>query len=353
MKLQRQKNSINSSALSSGYSLLELLISMLIGLFLLTGAYQISLTNSQAKRMQKNAQQIQKNGRFGIDNLTYAIKTAGYSGFYGNLSEGVENLLKTPTKETWDISKHSSGYNNVSSSDNIAGITGFTPDTDVLLLKGMNHNSVSVISNNNPSTIVTEIEGAFSVGDVVVVSDVNQASVFQVNSVNNDTTTSTLGLVIGGNSPGNSTLLFNSFNAEAEIGKYDTQMFYLKDGRNGLPALFKASLINTTGVLKFQENELVSDVMDMQVNFGIDNNNDQILDEYKNASTITDWGQLISVKVVLLAVSSDDNVLPKASSFSFDEKLTTFIKDSATSNNANKRLKRVFRAYIPLRNSHF
>jgi len=340
-----------SASYSSGYTMLELVVSMLLGLFLLTGAYQVSITNKKANRLQTTLLQTQKNGRFAIDNISYAIKTAGYSGFYGNLSSGVENLLNTPANVTWDISVPTSGFNNVSSGDSISGITGFTPNTDVLLLKGMNSNTVPVINNADSSTLVVASSDAFSAEDVVVVSDVNQASVFQVKTVSSDATTSTLTLDTGGSTPGNSALLSNSFNSAAEISKYDVQIFYIKDGLNGSPSLFKTALMNTGGTLQLQEIELASDISDMQISYGVDNNNDQILDEYKDASTITNWDQLISINVALLASSNADNILPDATSFSFDADLVTFTRDTVATTGADRRLKRVFRTYVPLRNS--
>ena len=336
---------------SSGYTLVELLISLLLGLFLLTGAYQTSLTNKTANRLHKTLQETQKNGRFAIDNLSYAIKTAGYSGFYGSLATGVENLINIPTDQKWDISIPVSGFNNVNSSDTIAGITGFIPNTDVLLLKGMNSNSVPVISDSTTSELIAATDNAFSAGDIIVVSDVDQASVLQVNTVSSTTTTSTLTLAAGGSSPGNSALLSNSYNSDAEIGKYDVQMYYIKNGLNGSPALFKTALMSTGGVIQLQENELVSDIINMQISYGTDNNNDQILDEYIDAAPGTDWSQLVSINLVLLASSNNDNIVPQASSFSFDANLETFVRDAVASAAADKRLKRVFRTYVPLRNS--
>ena len=107
--------------------MVELLVAMFLGMFLLTGAYQVSMTNKQANRLQTTLLQTQKNGRFATDNISHAIKTAGYSGFYGNLSDGVENLLNTPTDERWDISIPARGFNNVSDSETIADVSGFIP----------------------------------------------------------------------------------------------------------------------------------------------------------------------------------------------------------------------------------
>lgn len=335
---------------SSGYTLVELLISMLLGLFLLVGVYQVNVTNKQANNLQKALQQTQKNGRFAVDSLSYAIKTAGYSGFYGSFSTGVENLLNTPTNQKWNISVPVSGFNDVASSDTIAGITGFKADTDVLLLKGMSGNVVSVISNDSSDTVISATIDAFATGDIVVVSDADQASVFQATDVSIDATTTTMTLTAGAATPGNSALLNNSYNSDSDISKYELQMFYIKDGRNGSPALFKASLTSVAGAIQMQEEEFASDIKDLQINYGIDNNADQVMDEYKDASTITDWSELVSINVVLLANSHKDNVVPAANSFSFDTSLVTFTKDSVAATGADRRLKRVFRTYMPLRN---
>lgn len=346
----KARTSISSIYLSSGYTLVELLISMVLGLFLLVGVFQVGQTNKKANLLQKTLEQTQKNGRFAIDNLSYAIKAAGYSGFYGNLSSGVENLLNVPGDQRWNVSIPVSGFDNVNSTDTIAGITDFAQGTDVLLLKGMNNNAFSVINNADSSTLTVATSNAFSAGDIVVVSDVDQASVFQIDAVNSDATTSTLSLVDSGASPGNSKLLVNSYNTSAEIGRYDVQMFYLKNGRNGSPALFKTVLINTGGVIQLQENELASDFNNIQISYGIDTDNDQILDEYRDASTVADWTQVVSINVVLLANSKKDNVVPEKSSFSFDANLVTFVRDTVATANADRRLKRVFRTYMPLRN---
>lgn len=347
MKIHNPKSSVNSSL---GYTLIELLVSMLLGVFLMTGMFQVNQMNQKAHDLQKALEQTQRNGRFAIDHLSYVIKTAGYSGFYGSFTSGVEKLLNSPNNTKWNIANPTRGFNNVSSSQTIIGISGFTPNTDVLLLKGMNRNIVSVVNNANSSTIVAATNTVFSAGDIVVVSDADQASIFQANAINISGNNTTLSLVTGAGNPGNAKLLKNSFNSVAEISKYDLQMFYIKDGQNGLPALFKAIMVNTAGVIQLQENELASNISNMQIMYGIDNDNDQIIDEYKDASAVADWKKLISINIALLANSSRDNIINMKSSFSFNTNRITFVEDVSASSVADKRLKRVFRMSLPLRN---
>lgn len=67
---------------SAGFSLIELLIAMTIGLLLLMGLSFIFVNASESSReLQKTSQQIE-NGRFAIDTLTQNIHHAG---FYGHL----------------------------------------------------------------------------------------------------------------------------------------------------------------------------------------------------------------------------------------------------------------------------
>lgn len=317
---------------------------------MLLGAFQITQVSGRGYILQKTLQQVQKDGRFATNYLSSAIKAAGYSGFYGTLNTGVENSLNITGNSIWDVSVPVSGFNNVAFGDTVAGITGFKDETDVLILKGLNSNTVPLISNTDSATLVAEAPNTFTAGDIVLVNDVDQATLFQVATVSSDATSSTLTLQVGAGTPGNSSLLNNSYNSEAEIGRYDVQMFGIKNGRNGLPALFKISLVNTAGVVALKEDELVSNINDMQISYGVDTNNDLVLDVYQHAAAVTDWSQVKSVNVVLLTSSSEEKAVPEASSYSFDANLMSFVRDATPSNNANRRLKRVFRTFVPLRN---
>ena len=340
------KTSLHSS---SGYTLVELLIAMLIGLFLMGGVYQVTEANKKTSLINKMQQRAQQDGRFAINHLSHAIKLARYSGFYGDLSTGVENVLNNPNDEKWNISLPVSGFNNVSSTDTIAGVTDFVAGTDVLLLKGMNSNTVPVITNVANNTLTISANSGFVAGDIVLISDTDQASLFQIENVVNDVTTSTLTLVAGGATPGNASLLSNGYNTSAEIGKYNFQMYYIKNGHNNFPALYEAILTTNAGEIQLQENELVSNIDNLQTKYGVDTNNDERLDEYNNAAAIADWNQLVSVKLALISCSNEA-VVNEKNSFTYDDERVTFMRDATPSDTADKCLRRVFTTYVPLRN---
>ncbi|MCK5898128.1 MAG: prepilin-type N-terminal cleavage/methylation domain-containing protein, partial [Methylococcales bacterium] len=64
----------------SGMTLIEIMIAMLIGVFLLGGVMQIFMSSRQSYRMQDNLSRMQENGRFAMDFLTRDIRMAGHQG---------------------------------------------------------------------------------------------------------------------------------------------------------------------------------------------------------------------------------------------------------------------------------
>jgi len=62
----------------TGMTLIEIMIALLIGAFLLGGVLQIFIGSKQTYRMQENLSRLQENGRFALDFLAKDIRMAGY-----------------------------------------------------------------------------------------------------------------------------------------------------------------------------------------------------------------------------------------------------------------------------------
>ena len=62
----------------TGMTLIEIMIAMLIGAFLLGGVIQIFIGSKQTNRMQEGLSRLQENGRFALDFLAKDIRMAGY-----------------------------------------------------------------------------------------------------------------------------------------------------------------------------------------------------------------------------------------------------------------------------------
>ena len=88
----------------TGISLIEIMIALLIGTFLLGGVLQIFIGGKQTYRMQESLSRLQENGRFALDFIGRDVRMAGYWGCLNRSSgdvfgetvggiEGVRNFV--------------------------------------------------------------------------------------------------------------------------------------------------------------------------------------------------------------------------------------------------------------------
>ena len=71
-------NSFYNRRRAAGFTLLELLVAMSLGLFLLAGLIQVLVTNREVFRVQENSSRMQEDGRFAVTVLNNTISLAGY-----------------------------------------------------------------------------------------------------------------------------------------------------------------------------------------------------------------------------------------------------------------------------------
>lgn len=340
---------------SKGFSLLELLVASMIGIFVMGGAIKVYSSNKTTYQLQEAMSETQKNGRFIINRLTTRIQGAGYSGFYPGYFDGVENLLNPSTNEMWNIAEPIKGYDNVTANTTIAGITGFYPANDVILLKTM-LDPVELISNTTSSNLTVSTTTDYAPSDILIVADYEQASMFQIDTVDTTSVAGETAVTVSSGtttSPGNTGALGNSYTTTALVGKLESTMYYMKTGNNGRPALYEAKLVTADGqTAAMAEKEIISNVEAFQISYGVDTNGDDSINSYIDASAVTtsQWASVKSVGISLLLSSSKTNVAPENNSYSFDDDAFTFVKDSTAATGADKRIRRVFNTYVALKN---
>ena len=62
----------------TGFTLIEIMIALLVGAFLLGGIMQIFINSQKTNKMQENLSRLQENGRFAMEFLSRDIRMAGY-----------------------------------------------------------------------------------------------------------------------------------------------------------------------------------------------------------------------------------------------------------------------------------
>ena len=265
------------------------------------------------------------------------------------MSSGLENTLGSPTDSRWNLAFPVYGFDNVTTTQ--AGISTIIANTDVLLLKSMT-NIVGLVSTSSAGAMSVNGNSGFSVGDIVIATDQDRASIFQAMLV--DTTTvgqSDLTISVGtAPLPGNTTTLGNIFGTGAQAGKLESLIYFLSTGSSGRAALFEGRLLRSGAAAPvFSAKELISGVENMQIVYGLDTNADENVDSYATASSITtnnQWSMVRNVGITLLLASTDDNISPDANSYSYSSVRHTFTKDNTAATGSDKRLRRVFTMHV-------
>lgn len=348
---------ISGHSRQAGFNIIELLIASAIGMFISLGIMNIYILNKDTYRLQDSMSYVQRNSYLALDRLRWKIQKAGYSGFYPSFRNGVENILNTPGDAKWNIVTPIEGFDNVSANSTYAGITGFINGSDAVLLKSMT-SPTNLKQDSTTGSLIINAGSGFSASDIILVTDQDQASIFQAVSTDNTTVSGQTTLTVVSTTtpqPGNSAVLSNTYTtASATVGKLETLMYYLKTGDNQRPALFEARLVtSSTQAPTMREKELISDVEGLQIVYGVDTDNNGSVNRYDTATTVTNsnqWAQVKSIGISMLLASDSANVAQDANSYSFSPGKFTYVRDTTPATDADKRLRRVVTTYINLKN---
>lgn len=318
-----------------GLSLVELMISMALGLVLMTGVIQMFITSNTTFATHQAISRVQENGRFAMEFLARDIRMAG---FMGGMSRNMD------IDSTLNVSEDDSRYNFETGIEGVTvGPTGAVPNdypealpnTDVLVVRSANGGSVGLTRNKDAAQLNVGLTGSESgacpdgddrlsglcANDVVVIADCEKAKVFQITAISISSGEVNIRHASSGsigNSPtswgGSSIDPSDSFSAESEVIKVSTTFYYLANNAAGRPSLWQRE-----GDQPAQE--LLEGVEDMQLTYGRDTSGNGIPDEYQTATAIAGanaWDAVSSVRVQLLVQSVGENVLDEPQSYTFN-----------------------------------
>ncbi|MDP2506240.1 PilW family protein [Oceanobacter sp. 3_MG-2023] len=262
---------------------------------------------------------LQENVRISYDYLSREIRMAG-SG-YSCLSsiDAVNNVLNNATDFDQQFDTIVRGYDNTE--DNLPSefSSKVKDGTDVLVVRGSYGTGAKLESAMDSSTAVLSTTvmdpTPFGTGDIVVITDCRTASIFQVTSYT-DSTGETVHDAGGSTTPGNATSSFPyAYPVGSSVIKVRTTSYYVGTNEDGNSALF----VRNTDEGSAETYEIVEGIADMQLEYAVDTNSDGYPDGYKTAADIStsQWDQVISVRVSLLAESLEDNVTETPTPYQF------------------------------------
>lgn len=286
----------------NGIGLVEIMISLTLGLIVTGAIVQIYLTTKRQNDMQTSLTGRQESARFAAQIIQRDAQMAGFRGCLRDLGT-VVNTLVSPTNFLYDYGQHVVGFDNAAGLP--ASITNVVPGTDVLTLRTVDDPGIALAatmanSSSNPVVAAGLAPAPLANGDIALVADCTGAAVFQVSSYTS--ATGALSHVTAG-TPGNATLnLGRRFATGAQVFRLRTTSYYIRLSANGTgPALWRRIGLDAP-------QELAEGIENMQVLYGQDTDGDQAPNAYRTATAVTNWNQVVSLQVALLAAGTRDRV---------------------------------------------
>lgn len=285
-----------------GIGLVEIMISLVLGLLVTGAIVQIYLTTKRQNDMQTSLTGRQESARFAAQIIQRDAQMAGFRGCLRDLGT-VANTLNTPTNFLYNYGQHVVGFENAGGLP--GSITNVVAGTDVLTLRTLDDPGIVLAANMASSSADPVIVAGLAPqpladGDVALVADCGGAAVFQVKTYN--AATGALERV-GATVPGNASLnLGRRYSAGAQVFRLRTTTYYIRESANGTgPALWRRAGLEPA-------QELAEGIENMQVLYGEDTDGDQAPDVYRTAAAVSNWTQVVSLQVALLAAGTQDRV---------------------------------------------
>ena len=293
-----------------GFSVIELMIAMVIGLILTAGVLQVFTSSRATYRFNEQLARLQENERIAADMIQNDVRQAGYQGCAKQVP--FTNTLNSSTTVQWNFAvplrgHEASGAGAWLPAIDTGAVVSPRADSDILALRVPVRGAGSVALSSNMSTPTDTLKTAavspapFAAGDVVMLSDCKAAAVFQVTGYSATGEISHgAGAAVTNKGPGNaSNDLGHAFRAKAEIMPIETVIYYVRDNADGEPSLWRRA-----GGAPAEE--VVEGIESMQVLYGEDTNNDRQVDAYVKANSVSDWTAVLSIRVGLLLRSVDE-----------------------------------------------
>lgn len=366
---------------ANGYSLVEILIAMTLGLFLIAGAMQVFVRAGVSHAEMAARQRMLEGARLAISFIGDELRMAGYLGCFGSLGDRrINNTLDgAPASfqpwfglQGWEFSgtafrdeiplatniglvKTSSSEWHTLEAGHVLPLFDALPNSDIFRTWNVEGTPARVIGvNQTPPSFTLLSVPDIARNDFVLVSDCARADIVQACAITQQSASTVLSVSSScspGNKPSIRLVSFASVKSPAEAMRIQSTLFYV--GKRGAdetnpPALFRRSL-GSDGLPEAAE-ELVEGVESIQLLYGISeaHSANSSVQAYLTADKVSDFSRVVSVRLNLLMQSVDYAQSLPNQEYEFNGVVYAALGSAGLP--ADRRLRRGFSATYYLRN---
>lgn len=329
-----------------GFSLVELMVALALGLVLMFGAVQVFTASKQTYRVNEAMSRLQENARFAMDILTRDIRQAGFMGCSSLVSNSHNGLQTVPASfnpgagiEGWDATGTAYGSFQISIGDapKDASASGWTtaagsgssldantdsmPNSDIIRVWRA-EDELAVINNvtgTPPVVNATPFDSPVQSGDLLLLTDCATSDWVQACSAGSGAGTTVDYTLSSTCTPGNKGTLTLATAAAGQLFKLEGTTYFVGKNANDAanpPALFRRPLGNQA--IGGAREELIEGVEALQILYGEDTDSDRVANRYVVADNVGNWANVVSVRLSLLMVSLEDNLTASTQTFQFN-----------------------------------
>ena len=301
-----------------GLTLVEIMIAITISAILMSGVLQIFVSNNQHYRTQEALSRLQENGRSAAHLITQEIRMADFWGCAGSTTNITDHLNLPPVGSSNPVAPLEGGI--AGTNDN--GLN----DSDTITLQGASGSGIRVNTHDVMPAIfsLSSINHFLDNGDVVLVSDCQNADLFQVTDASSGTHAN-ITVATGSGIPGNARQPGTSYaDGTAMMFKVHKITYAIKTSASSQPALYRQH--NGSNV------EMIEGVENMQILYGEDTDNNKTANRYVASDTAgLVMNNVVSVRLTLTLRTIEDNV-------------------AGVTANGDRRIRRTYTTTITIRN---
>lgn len=301
-----------------GFSLIELMIALMLGLLVVGSASAIFISNRQTYRATEGLGRVQENGRMAFELMSRDLREAGGNAC-GNADRKeplkLVNVLNATSNWWANWNNGIIGYESTMTAAPANRIAG----TDaVALMAGDNSSGVTVVGHNPVSAQFQLNTSGHNLndGDVAIVCDWRQATLFQVTNAQPGINTTVVHNAGGAVSPGNCSKGLGyanppkctvngtpyQYGANSMIVRLHAVRWFVGGTPGGGRSLFRSTLVNQSGVLQARDQEIAEGVNNMQLQYLLEGGAG-----YVDATAVpaNRWNDVTAVRVTFDMLSAD------------------------------------------------
>lgn len=286
-----------------GFSLIELMISLVLGLFIVGGVLAVFVGSSASFNSNEALSRVQENGRFALEIIAEDLRNTGNKGnCWGEVIDVINTGDADYETDAYDLNDPIIGWVAAAGEFFAGDLDTYSANTDLVLIKHAADALNATLSANIDSTDTSfPIAGGVVPGTIVLLSDAAGCDLFQNTAALNS---STIQRGTGGVTIGNETVasqpLSHSYlsSGSTEISSFSSTLYYIGSGTSTASALRSVNYDN--GVAADQE--LVEGVVDLTLAYAVVSGAGPALDYTNTAADISaanEWDDVVAVRVTV------------------------------------------------------